>query len=319
MLTVCDSIVEAVARAATHADESEIASASSTSADCSVLGMWARMDRDAAASAADSSAKLRVVRHGDRARARLETFGIGSALVGARPLGRIVSHLVDNCLRTPGGRGRAGMPRKPTKADSERGAELNELLTFVNVDDAASASPSPSASSAPPIAPSALLHTRTVNLFENLLSSADPDGAAIWQASQAFHRRRFRERLYPSNLSQVLAEAMLEADETLTHYDADTDRLLVATHTRTWHRRRNVTKLDIGRHHRILQRAARIRSLEQRDKRLRKSLSKSKSCKAQGPAPRRRPGRRRGGACQIGAPACRQGNALGRPCRPCAV
>ena len=107
--------------------------------DTSVLGMWTLMD---GANGYDrrggdnlpldlrSSARrnlLRVVYHGDVSSSRLETFSITDSMVGGRRLDTIAKHMLEDCSRVPGGRGRAGMPRVPTKSESERGAERSEL------------------------------------------------------------------------------------------------------------------------------------------------------------------------------------------------
>ena len=92
------------------------------------------------------------------------------------------------------------------------------------------------------VTPEQLAHTRTVNLFQTMLFKDDPDGATIWMDQGTLHARKYREKLGPTTLSQVMTRAMLISDKTLTAYDPDTDQILVACHTRTWDRRRNTSR-----------------------------------------------------------------------------
>jgi hypothetical protein len=277
VVTVCDVLVEACVRAATSVSPDEMqqlllasnGSASTTTTTStateaettlppSMLNVWSQLDQEAAARINAAAAKreqlLRVVYHGDQAQARLEMFDLCECCVGGRTLLSIVRHMQEDCARVPGGRGRAGMPREPAKSESERGAELNELLTFLNTaeeekntegkDDEGifGSDDDDGGGSVAAVTPNQLAHTRVVNLFQGMLHRDDPAGAKIWKDNGAFHQRKYRERLGPTTLSQVMTRAMLDSDKTLTTYDADTDQILVACHTKTWDQRRNTTR-----------------------------------------------------------------------------
>ena len=114
---------------------------------------------------------LRVVYHGDVASMRLELYNIGECLVGGRTLLSIVRHMLEDCARVPGGRGRAGMPREPVKKESERGAELNELLTFLSTEEKKEGQKEEGGMEGRDVVnvtPEQLSHTRTVNLFQDM-------------------------------------------------------------------------------------------------------------------------------------------------------
>jgi hypothetical protein len=114
---------------------------------------------------------LRVVYHGDVASMRLELYNIGECLVGGRTLLSIVRHMLEDCARVPGGRGRAGMPREPVKKESERGAELNELLTFLSTEERSEGKKEEGGMEGRDVVnvtPEQLSHTRTVNLFQDM-------------------------------------------------------------------------------------------------------------------------------------------------------
>ncbi len=262
VVTVCDVLIEACVRAATSTIEAKnVPKNATTNVKTSpMVDLWAEMDRQAASQTNDAQTRenlLSVVYHGDEAQSRLEIFNLCDCYVGGRSLLSIERHMLEDCARVPGGRGRAGMPREPIKPESERGAELNELLTFLNTtkssinnnnnnnneeNDATENNKEEENNTMVLVTPEQLAHTRTVNLFQDMLHGDDPDGTKIWKDNQAFHRRKFREKLGPTTLSQVMTKAMLDNDKTLTFYDPDTDRILVACHTRTWDRRRNTTR-----------------------------------------------------------------------------
>jgi hypothetical protein len=83
---------------------------------------------------------------------------------------------------------------------------------------------------------------KNLSLSPHRLFRDDPNGAEIWMGKGTLHQRKYRESLGPTTLSQVVGEAMLNNDKTLTTYDPDTDQCLVACHTKTWDRRRNTSR-----------------------------------------------------------------------------
>jgi hypothetical protein len=263
VVTVCDVIVEACVRAATTLSSDDIERIkeenedSDEALDTSIVGLWNKMDAQASAKASallDTECNLlRVIYHGDEAAMRLELYNIGECHVGGRSLLSIERHMLEDCARIPGGRGRAGMPREPVKSDSERGAELNELLTFLNTlegttgeiggsESGENAAAAAAAAAAVTVTPEQLSHTRTVNLFQDMLFRYDRNGADIWRERGTLHQRKYCETLGPTTLVQVMTRAMLDSDQTLTAYDPDTDQILVACHTRTWDRRRHTSR-----------------------------------------------------------------------------
>ena len=114
-------------------------------------------------------------------------------------------------LRVPGGNGRAGMPRRPTLSDDRRGMDLTELLTFTSIPT------------------ETIERVQNMVMFENMLKKTDPVNTKVWIDNGSFYKRKFRERILPQTISQIVGDATTGArrQDVLTMYNASLDKLLV--------------------------------------------------------------------------------------------